>query len=373
MILPAGAPSFAGSPPCSGAWIIEPAPNPTDGGSWLADVTAISPTDAWAVGGVQGDTELVPLAIHWDGVGWSQVPAPSFRVGNADLRSVTAVSSNDVWAVGGTYGRVLILHWNGTQWNKTPTPEVRANEYIADVHAVDHGDVWAVGQKYWRGVVRPHSLRWTGQQWTKVDVSRAPEGSTLDAVDGSAPNDVWAVGATAGNPFAMYWNGSAFRPVRMPPLGVEQESMTGVAAPALGEVLAIGAERYETGKYGEFGIGAHRTAGSWAPVEMANPSTPGFEQQLNAYYDISAVSTFEAWAAGYHGAYNYLGHGRTLRETLIAHWNGSEWSAIESPNIEGVENELAGIDVLSSGDVWAVGNSHQMYGETRAPLVLHHC
>jgi hypothetical protein len=372
-MIPIGPTAIAASPTCSGAWIIERTPNPADGGNWLADVTAISPTDAWAVGGAEYSTESMPLAIHWDGAAWSHVPTPPFRTGHASLRSVSATSADDVWAAMGGLSRTQVLHWDGIQWHKTQNPDPRAVDSIDAVHAIDRDDVWAVGGKLRRGVVRAYALHWNGQEWTKVDTSRALDAASLDAVDASGPNDVWAVGSRNGDPFSMHWNGRRFKPVVLPPLGDDIEHMSGVATPAAGEALAIGVERSDTPKSGARAIGARRTAGAWTAIEMPNPSTPEFEQQLNVFSDISAVSPADAWAVGYHGAYNYLGHGRSPRETLIAGWNGTSWSSVETPNREAAENELAGVHALSGGDVWAVGRSSQPGGDNQSTLVLHRC
>ena len=83
-----------------------PSPSP-DGGGYLNGVTAISRTDAWAVGliasggpGNSGAT-TTPLIEHWDGTSWDQVPCPVPASGG-QFNSVSATSPTDVWAVGST-------------------------------------------------------------------------------------------------------------------------------------------------------------------------------------------------------------------------------------------------------------------------------
>jgi hypothetical protein len=50
---------------------------------------------------------------------------------NNVLTGVTALSATDAWAVGyyvkGAY-RTLILHWAGTAWTKVPNPNASARE-----------------------------------------------------------------------------------------------------------------------------------------------------------------------------------------------------------------------------------------------------
>jgi hypothetical protein len=101
-------------------------PNPSSTGNFLSGVSAVSATDAWAVGyydnssGV-GDT----LILHWNGTAWSKVKSPNPSSTSNVLSGVSAVSATDAWAVGdyqnNTTGAddTLILHWNGTSWSRT--------------------------------------------------------------------------------------------------------------------------------------------------------------------------------------------------------------------------------------------------------------
>ncbi len=74
-----------------------------------------------------------------------------------------------------------------------------------------------------------------------------------------------------------------------------------------------------------------------------NPSAGSF---LNG---IAAVSAQDIWAVG----------GGTTG-ALIAHWNGSTWSVVNSPG--GSSDRLVGGTALSATDVWAVGSGIGPYG-----------
>ncbi len=75
-----------------------------DSGSFSAGA-ALAPDDVWAVGGVQDPQGRVKiLAEHWDGTGWTVFPAQSPGVSYNALADVTAVSSVDLWAVGQDWG-----------------------------------------------------------------------------------------------------------------------------------------------------------------------------------------------------------------------------------------------------------------------------
>ena len=85
----------------------------------LSAVSAVSPTDIWAVG-FQGSGPAT-LTENFNGTSWSVVAAPNPAGSTFDeLNGVSAVSSNAVWAVGDSYldsngrlhsaGRILQRH-----------------------------------------------------------------------------------------------------------------------------------------------------------------------------------------------------------------------------------------------------------------------
>src|SRR2546426_3450538 len=67
----------------------------------LLGVTAISPSDVWAVGYTQATSSFGPLLEHYDGTAWSVVPGPPSS--HATMTAVAASPSTDVWAVGYHY------------------------------------------------------------------------------------------------------------------------------------------------------------------------------------------------------------------------------------------------------------------------------
>jgi len=89
----------------------------TSRGTYSARVAGISPTDAWAA--VGNDR---PIMLHWNGQKWSQVKVPHPGVDSNALAGITALSTSDAWAVGTWYSppafRTFILHWNGTAWTR---------------------------------------------------------------------------------------------------------------------------------------------------------------------------------------------------------------------------------------------------------------
>jgi hypothetical protein len=125
-------------------------------GALLYAVSAISPSDAWAVGQQQTDRfTIVPHAYHWDGVAWRSVSMEDQAGEQGILDDVTAVGPDDVWATGLRIDRgtgsscTLAEHWNGTSWTivPTPNPDEQGNE-LRSVTAVPGTDeLWAAASR----------------------------------------------------------------------------------------------------------------------------------------------------------------------------------------------------------------------------------
>jgi hypothetical protein len=139
-----------------------------DGTSWsvvsspafsgILEVTAISAdasNDIWAV-------TSSPIVLHFDGTNWSQVHAGSEpRYGFFSLRGITALSPTNVWAVGeakfcngcGPVG--LTGNWDGTSFNRVANPA----KGLSSVSAISASNIWAVGSEI---------EHWDGMGWTTV-------------------------------------------------------------------------------------------------------------------------------------------------------------------------------------------------------------
>jgi hypothetical protein len=100
-----------------------------------------------------------------------------------------------------------------------------------------------------------------------------------------------------------------------------------------------------------------RSCASWTSPTF--PPTVGTD---NALVDVAATSACDAWAVG---SYDDAG----TRRTLILHWDGGEWTIVESPNRGTGHNSLSGVAALSPSNAWAVG-SWRGSGDDQT-LILH--
>src|SRR5262249_27172376 len=150
-----------------GSWSLIPNPTIPEGGR-LQAVTAISSTDIWAVG-TRFDAQFTELGLagHWDGLSWSVVPmAPPNPQGLLqEMQGVSAVSPTDVWAVGHALpvpdgpSSSQIEHWNGMNWSLVPSPNPQSGDnQLNGVVALSAANAWAVGWAGYTGSTGDHAV-----------------------------------------------------------------------------------------------------------------------------------------------------------------------------------------------------------------------
>jgi len=91
----------------------------------------------------------------------------------------------------------------------------------------------------------------------------------------------------------------------------------------------------------------HWNGTQWSIVNSPNPVKGG-----NELYSVAAVSANDIWATGFSENTTTTG---PVQPTLVEHWNGKQWSAVRSPSPGSQANVLAGVAAVSANDAWAVG------------------
>jgi len=339
--------------PCASEWSVVTTPELSPNGHYLRGVAAIAPDDVWAVGYYyDSDAAARTLTFHWDGIQWSAIPSPNIGSENF-LYGISALASDDVWAVGyyccDNQGlqRTLVLHWDGTLWSALSAPNAgNDNNVLNAVSAVSPGDVWAVGYYYVFGIARTLALHWDGSQWRLVPSPNVGTGTNkLQGVVATSASSIWAVGyyccdGKRWRALTLLWDGSQWSVVASPDTGSDQTYLYAVTAASGSDVWAVGFQlmgMWQT-------LIMHWDGQAWSVVSSPNPGT-----QNNHLYGVDAASANDVWAVGYFsGSSGY-------RSSLIAHWDGTEWRVVPSPDIEPYSNELYGVSVISSSDAWATG------------------
>ena len=120
----------------------------------LLNTTCSNAWDCWAVGAIIPEVQNAQpqaLAEHWDGSAWSDVSGVQPPGQQASvLYDVSCVTSSDCWGVGGqqtdSQGNdptVLMEHWNGAGWSVAATPPTGGLLFSVSCPAAN--DCWAVG------------------------------------------------------------------------------------------------------------------------------------------------------------------------------------------------------------------------------------
>jgi hypothetical protein len=226
------------------------------------------------------------------------------------VASLSASSPKDVWAVGGLYpGQTtaqVAFHWNGKKWSAVTVPS-GYSQSLYDVSASSPTNALALRSDYL--AAQDVFVQWNGKVWTAGDP--APTGFSLAAVATSSAKLAYATGfASTGSPeksIILKYNGTTWSNVALPKVGVHSLlsaiSMHGKSAWAIGD-----------GNNGR-PVLLHTTGGKWK-VE----NSPGKGYQL---FSVSAGSATHAYAVGDHVTPGSSNPSKTFFDAFAGHkWKG---------------------------------------------------
>lgn len=298
------------------AWTTMDSPNPSFNGDVLYGVSAVSATDAWAVGYSNSRNENFARAmtLRWDGSFWHEAPAPDVPGLPEKLAAVSTLSPTAAWAVGSTVAALprstlnipLISFWNGSDWSVVPNPALFDTAFgrLVGVTAIDANNVWAVGEVFDGASTKPLVMRWNGTAWSVAALPNSVATATLQAIGASGVNDIWVVGNLGTGNLTLRYNGS-----------------------------------------------------SWSVI--ASPNDLSRNDLTNTLRSVVAINPSDAWAVGTATAtrLNAAGSPVSVEFTTIMHWDGKAWSMVPSPDPSIQHNFLYGVARVNSNDLWAVGNT----------------
>jgi hypothetical protein len=243
--------------------------------------------------------------------------------GNNLLEGNSVIGVNDVWAVGisndtSTSSRTLAEHWDGTSWSIKPTanPDTRHNQLFS-VSAVLSTNVWAVGYYDINATSLNDSAtlaeHWNGTSWSKAATVNPTVGANFFGVTAIAANDVWAVGR--------YYN--------------------------------FGNSSWNT-------LIENYNGSTWSVVSSAD-SSPFDYNELDT---ISAFSSTDIWAVGFHApVIDGNGDLGTL-QALAEHWDGFTWTIVSTPDTATGDNAILGVNALEPNHAVGVGYGDFVSGST---------
>ena len=336
-------------------------PSPGPGVAGLHSVSAVSASDAWAVGDfLNGSDSYRTLIEHWNGHRWQVVPSPNPAGGTSPtdtLAGVVALSADDVWAVGfyektTTSFRTLIEHWNGKKWSVVASPNSGTGENtLGAVAASGPAAIWAVGYRQATQDAKRRTLieHWDGGKWVITPSPNAGSGDNFAfGVAAVSAAQAWAVGSgpvSFTSTLAMRWNGSAWSVAHTVNPGQGDRFLQSVTAPSPGFALAVGSDLdgAQTKTLTERWNGS-----AWSLV--ASPS-PG--RDYNSLQSVAAPSSSNGWAVGV----QRVTPGSRF-QTLAERWNGTTWQAVSIPSPGHADDWLYSVAAVPGhGGFWAVGSS----------------
>ena len=355
-------------------WRIVKSPNMGSDNNQVTALAAVSTNDVWATGSftIPGTQTSNGLIQHWDGSRWSIVPNPNPGSKSYFIKAVSAVSTNDVWDVGftadknGNNHKTLTEHWNGSQWSIVPSPNAGTQDnFLEGVVAISTSNVWAVGLAISSSGGFTLILHWNGTQWNVVP---SPNPGSTFYSQGEAravsANDIWSVGNAVNNngvfhTLIQHWNGTKWSIVPSPNVGSNNNFLNSVTTVSANDVWAVGTSTNNSKN--DRTLTMHWDGTQWSVV-----SSPNVGSQTNDLFEVGAASANDIWTVG-----QYLNNSN-VSLTLIQHWDGSKWKIVPSPNFDLGNNILQGLTVISTNDVWAVGE-YANSGNIFRTLIQHCC
>jgi hypothetical protein len=358
------------------AWTV--AANPNAGSqSVLHKIAAVTNNDIWAVGsGFDNATgHTTALIEHWNGSAWSVLPGSNSSTNNNALFSIVVTAKNNVFAVGTSSDQMgnshtLIEHWNGSTWNILPSPNRDTNNTLVGVTAISQNNIWAVGS-YFSSLGHTQTLieHWNGVKWSIINNPTVNNiDATLSDIHAVAANDIWAVGYTGPNvaftehsALIEHWDGHKWS-IMAHSASQLNASLTALSATSANNIWAVGQYQPSGSNTTSQTLVEHWNGTQWTTVPAAEVA--GYNDSLA---DISALSANDIWAVGTSQSKTYQSS-----QTLIEHWNGTQWNVVTSPNPDSANNFLlAATRIPGSTSLWVVGNTGK--GSSNRALTAFHC
>jgi hypothetical protein len=351
----------AGSASAATPWTVSHSANVRGFADWLTNVSASSPSDAWAIGAIGEPNSDGAMVEHWNGTRWRI--ATTSAAGGDSLTGIYDASASDVW-IGG-YGDIdpILLHYNGTSWTRTtlPLPAGQA-ELIGPIKPRSGIDLWTAGAHFspTSGAERVYLDHWNGSRWRPIFVSSNRRSCTtgVTGMHEISKRDVWFETATFCGAMSTeslhQWNGTSVV-LQAPPTGApgSSYSLAGVgAASPTSPVFLVGS--WTGGSGVQNSLADIYDGGTWTEHD---PPAFSVNHWLNA---VASTSASSAWAVGNRSA-------GADTDNLLDFWNGSTWTEYGGPNPK-TTNTLSDVTAVPGSDQWwAVGSTG------RKTLILHCC
>ena len=307
----------------------------------------------------------VPLALRWNGRGWSgAIMAVPPNSGIVLVSAISCPSASFCVAVGGSTGPApgryvpLAERWNGAQWSLQPVPvpmRRRVSSRLTSVSCTSPIDCTAVGESVSSGSrrpARPLVERWNGTTWSIERTSGGP----LISVSCTSPRACTAIDGTANRGFAERWDGSTWaaqpnpHPRRFQGSNGDSE-LSGVSCASRDACTAVG---YSTSMRG-FNTVRITLAEYWNGSHWSVQQTPS-PIQLDELKSVSCSSGSSCVAVG-----DYTNRAGDTTFSLVERWQDGRWSVLPTPRRlstgKSTDSALEAVACFATGSCIAVGDA----------------
>lgn len=282
------------------SWEVVPTPDPSSTFNILRGIDGVSEDALWAVGEYDaGDNTSQNLVLRWTGSAWEEHEVPNPQLASNSLWDVGVLAEDRVWSVGIGFNAGFVLEWDGATWEVAELPDLYPGPgfpgawNLTGIHTAAEDAVWAIGQ------------------FGNPDIDEPGDPTNL--------------------PLALRWDGSSWEQVAMPPVGDRFNQLWAIAGSAPDNVWAVGRWGDVTG---EFNPLVYR----WDGEDWAHVPTP-FADGLTDLHHVAVLTPDDVWVSGE----------RITGGALLAHWDGSGWTAHDNPGGSGSLLALGSDDIYGFG------------------------
>ncbi|HJT58544.1 MAG TPA: hypothetical protein VJ761_18700 [Ktedonobacteraceae bacterium] len=346
---------------------------------------AVAYKNVWMVGSENNYNGPGPLlqtlTEQWNGTSWQVIASPSPGAGYNALDAIARVpQSQELWAVGYQSNTIngprldqtLIEHWDGKTWQVIPSPNVgQGDNDLFGVTALSPTDVWAVGTIAENEFQQQYTLieHWDGTQWSVIpSLNPSPYINTLGAIAATSPSDIWATGTqrpvSGGQSSASlmeHWDGTQWSVVASPSPGTAFNGFSSLAVVSSTSVWAVGSAANWSGP-------AQTLVGHWDGTQWTVVPSPNPGSSVDILNAVVSIGSRNIWAVGYDQ------EGNLPQQTLTIHWDGAQWKVVPSPNSGSNDNFLDAITrVPATTSIWAFGTHFVRGTDQDGSLALFRC
>jgi hypothetical protein len=191
---------------------------------------------------------------------------------------------------------------------------------------------------------------WNGKAWRIAPTFNRGSGhldNTLLAVSCSSADSCSAVGNFSRVPLAEQWNGTAWSLVRMPlPSGDRDASLNSVSCAGPSNCTAVGNRKENAG----------------VPPETLIAEWNGLEWSVVTSPDVPGAVLSNLWAVSCRTGSGCTAVGDSFdrfdtETTLVEHGAGSAWAIVSSPGVAGAQSTLQAVDCTSATVCTAAGDA----------------